>query len=170
MILFHSTNTFNLFPKKKYKTWIKELILSKNKKEGDISFLFRNDEEILDINQKFLQHDTYTDIITFDYSEENVISGDIFVSIERVKENAEKFQVSFHQVGLLDMLNAASLIGKAPKTLIFGVQPKSLDWSMDLSPEIQAVFPRLTELVLREIDSIQKTGEFISDPNICLGV
>ena len=72
----------------------------------------------------------------------------------------EPFQVSFHQVGLLDMLNAASLIGKVPETLIFGVQPKSLEWSMEISPEIRAVFPRIAELVLREIDSINQSGGF----------
>lgn len=80
----------------------------------------------------------------------------------------EKFEVSFHQIGLLDMLTAANLIGKAPKTLIFGVQPKSLEWEMELSPEIKALFPRLTEFVIQEIDSIHRTNDFIFNPDLYL--
>lgn len=117
MILFHSTNAFTLPSKRKYKIWIKELILSKNKKAGDIHYLFCDDDYLLDLNQKFLQHNTYTDIITFDYSEKDVISGDIFISTERVKENAEKFRVSF-QEELLRVLShgVLHLIGYNDKT------------------------------------------------------
>ena len=117
MILFHTETSFNLSSKRKYKTWLREIILSKNKKEGNINYIFCNDEHLLNINQKFLQHDTYTDIITFDYTEEGFISGDIFISIERVKENAETFQVSF-QEELLRVLahGILHLIGYNDKT------------------------------------------------------
>jgi len=117
MILFHTETSFNLSSKRKYKTWLREIILSKDKKEGNINYIFCNDEHLLNINQKFLQHDTYTDIITFDYTEEGFISGDIFISIERVKENAETFQVSF-QEELLRVLahGILHLIGYNDKT------------------------------------------------------
>ena len=74
----------------------------------------------------------------------------------------EKYEVSFHQIGIVEVLAMANVLGQAPQTLIFGVQPKSLEWGLDISPEIQALFPRLTEFVLQEIDSIQLDGEFTS--------
>lgn len=75
----------------------------------------------------------------------------------------EKYEVSFHQIGIIEVLALANVLGQAPLTLIFGVQPKSLDWGMSLSPEIQALFPSLTKLVLHELDSIQREGKFASD-------
>ena len=74
----------------------------------------------------------------------------------------EQYEVSFHQIGIIEVLTMANVLGHAPQTLIFGVQPKKLDWGMDISPEIQSLFPRLAELVLHEIDSIQREGKFIS--------
>ena len=117
MILFHTETTFKIFPKRKYKAWINALILSKEKKVGNIHYIFCGDEYLLEINKKYLQHDTYTDIITFDYSENEVLSGDIFISIERVRENAEKYQISF-QEELLRVLShgVLHLIGYRDKT------------------------------------------------------
>lgn len=80
-----------------------------------------------------------------------------------IKVLPEQYEVSFHQIGILEVLAMAKVLGQAPKTLIFGMQPKSLDWGMDISPDIQALFPRLTEFVLNEIDSIQREGKFSSD-------
>ncbi|EGW40414.1 HyaD/HybD family hydrogenase maturation endopeptidase [Desulfosporosinus sp. OT] len=74
----------------------------------------------------------------------------------------EKFEVSFHQIGIIEVLAMANVLGQAPQTLIFGLQPKSLEWGMEISPEIQALFPRLKEFVLQEIDSIQHQGKFAS--------
>jgi len=74
----------------------------------------------------------------------------------------EKYEVSFHQIGIVEVLAMANVLGQAPQTLIFGVQPKSLEWGLDISPEIQALFPRLTEFVLQEIDSIRLEGKFTS--------
>ncbi len=74
----------------------------------------------------------------------------------------EQFAVSFHQIGIIEVLTMANILGHAPQTLIFGIQPKSLAWGMDISPEIQALLPRLTELVLQEIATIQSVGTFTS--------
>lgn len=97
MILFESEISFHLTTKRIFKYWINALITKEGKKPGDIHYLFCSDEYLLSINQKYLDHDTYTDIITFDYSEENTISGDIFISIDRVKENAPKYEVTFQE-------------------------------------------------------------------------
>lgn len=73
--------------------WLNNVIKSEAKEEGEINFIFCLDGYLLNINQKFLNHDTYTDIISFDNSLGNELNGDIFISIERVKENASKFKV-----------------------------------------------------------------------------
>ena len=75
--------------------WIKNTIEEEGKKAGDISFVFCSDDYLLEINKQYLNHDYYTDIITFDYVDDEIISGDIFVSIDRVEENADKFGVTF---------------------------------------------------------------------------
>jgi len=75
--------------------WIEQTIQKEKKKTGEISFIFCSDEYLLEINRSYLDHDYYTDIITFDYVENGEISGDIFISVDRVQDNAEKFQVSF---------------------------------------------------------------------------
>jgi probable rRNA maturation factor len=77
--------------------WIKKTAEQYGKKTGEIAFIFCNDDKILEINRQYLQHDYYTDIITFDYSQHNIISGDIFISLDTVKTNAEKFGVDFNQ-------------------------------------------------------------------------
>lgn len=73
--------------------WIRSVIISEEKTEGEISFIFCDDEYLLKINQDFLNHNTYTDIISFDNSLGNQLNGDIFISTERVKENAVEFNV-----------------------------------------------------------------------------
>ncbi len=74
---------------------IEALIFNENKKDGELSFIFCSDEYLLKMNNDYLKHNFYTDVITFDYTEGDIISGDIFISIDRVKENAEKYNVSF---------------------------------------------------------------------------
>jgi len=94
-ISFHSEGVRAKTPSKRLlKGWIKEFVSNHDKKVGEIAFVFCDDEKILEVNRNFLQHDYYTDIITFDYSEENKISGDLFISVERVKDNALKIGVS----------------------------------------------------------------------------
>lgn len=79
------------------KGWLTAVINRENKSLGDINCILCNDEYLLKINQEYLSHDTYTDIVTFNYVENNCISGDLFISVDRVKENAEKFNVSFQK-------------------------------------------------------------------------
>ena len=86
---------FKLSEKIKIKSWIKRIIELEKKNLGQINFVFTSDEELLKTNIQFLNHSTYTDIITFDYCEGKKINGDIIISVERVKENADKFKVDF---------------------------------------------------------------------------
>jgi len=81
--------------KRKLISWIKNVIQSEGKKVGQVSFIFCSDDYLLEVNKKYLDHDYYTDIITFDYVEENVIQGDIFISVDRVKENSVTFRTIF---------------------------------------------------------------------------
>ena len=94
-INFYSENNFELGEELRFKSWLKDVIKSEGKKAGEISFIFCDDEYLLSINRKFLDHDTYTDIISFDNSVGNILNGDIFISTERVSENAGEFGVSF---------------------------------------------------------------------------
>lgn len=81
----------------KLETWINKVIASHNKEQGAIAYLFCTDEKILEVNKQYLNHDYYTDIITFDYCEDNIVSGDMFISIDTVKSNAILFNTSFEQ-------------------------------------------------------------------------
>ena len=97
MISFNYELEFQLENEEQYSSWISNVISSENKKEGDINYIFCDDEYILEINKQHLNHDYYTDIISFDYSVGNELHGDIFVSIERVRENAVEFDVTFDE-------------------------------------------------------------------------
>lgn len=79
------------FDQERAKDWIIEVASRHEKKVGDLTYVFCNDEKILEVNRQFLQHDYYTDIITFDYSNKRRISGDMFISLDTVKSNAELF-------------------------------------------------------------------------------
>ena len=94
-ILFHSECDFTLSKQDARSRWIINSIIEESKRVGELSFIFCTDEYLLEKNIQFLNHNTYTDIITFDYCEGDIISGDIFVSIERVTENANEFGVNF---------------------------------------------------------------------------
>ncbi len=95
MIEFNYETDFELLNEDRYRSWITAVILSENKTLGEINYVFCDDSYLLNINQQFLQHDTFTDIISFDYTLGNLISGDIFISIERVLENATTYNVDF---------------------------------------------------------------------------
>jgi probable rRNA maturation factor len=93
---FQEDLTYHLKDKLKVKRWIEAICLDFNKKKVDINFVFCSDAYLLKVNQDFLNHDYYTDIITFDQSDKpRHLKGDIFVSIERVKENAKKNKIPF---------------------------------------------------------------------------
>ena len=94
-IYYHSECDFQLKDDESITIWLKYAISKENKELGEINYIFCDDQYLLKKNQKYLQHNTFTDIITFDYTEENRLSADIFISIERVKENAITFAVLF---------------------------------------------------------------------------
>ena len=95
MINFHSITNFKISDKRNLKNWIKNAIKTQGSAISDLNFIFCDDKYLVEKNKTFLKHDTLTDIITFDYSEKNILTADIFISVERVKENAQKFGVSF---------------------------------------------------------------------------
>ena len=94
-IYYHSECDFQLKDDESITKWLKDAIGTEDKDLGEINYIFCDDQYLLKKNQGYLQHDTFTDIITFDYTEENRLSADIFISIERVKENAITFAVPF---------------------------------------------------------------------------
>lgn len=95
MIEYHYELEFKLDQEDKYTSWIKRLAETENKSIGDLTYIFCDDAYLIEMNRQYLDHDTYTDIITFDYTEGTILGGDIFISIERVKENALEFGVDF---------------------------------------------------------------------------
>ncbi|MFK7033142.1 rRNA maturation RNase YbeY [Flavobacterium oreochromis] len=97
MINYNYETNFLLSNEVDYTEWIKTVIESENKELNEINYIFCNDEYLLEINKQYLDHDYYTDIISFDYTENNLIAGDIFISIDRIKENAIDLGVSFDE-------------------------------------------------------------------------
>lgn len=95
MIAFEYLETEKITEINQNKKWLNQVISNEAKKEGDITYIFCNDDYLLEKNIRFLNHNTLTDVITFDYCEGNSVSGDIFISIQRVKENSEVFKVDF---------------------------------------------------------------------------
>jgi rRNA maturation RNase YbeY len=91
MIEYHYETDFSLNTEKKYTEWLKKVIRSEDKELDTLSYIFYNDEQLRAINKEYLHHDEYTDIITFNYNTTESIAGDIFISVERVKENALKY-------------------------------------------------------------------------------
>ncbi|HEX8577405.1 MAG TPA: rRNA maturation RNase YbeY [Flavobacterium sp.] len=97
MISFNYETAFELDNENHYSQWLSKVIESENKSEGDINYIFCDDEYLHKINMEYLQHDTLTDIISFDYSVGNELNGDIFISVERVADNAKDYEVSFDE-------------------------------------------------------------------------
>ncbi|WP_080902779.1 rRNA maturation RNase YbeY [Parabacteroides sp. Marseille-P3160] len=104
--------------KKKVGDWIKTVAGTYGKTVGNISYLFCSDEKILEINRQYLQHDYYTDIITFDYTDKDRISGDIFISLDTVNSNSEAFQTPYneelHRVIIHGILHLCGINDKGP--------------------------------------------------------
>ena len=88
---------FKLDKESNYTDWINKIITSESSSLGSLNYIFCDDAYLVEINQQYLNHNTLTDIITFDYSDKNEISGDIFISIERVMENASDYNVDFEE-------------------------------------------------------------------------
>jgi rRNA maturation RNase YbeY len=97
MINFNYESEFQLENEEAISNWISTSIISEGKKEGEISYIFCDDEYLHKINLEYLNHDTLTDVISFDYTMGNEIGGDIFISVERVADNAKDFKVSFEE-------------------------------------------------------------------------
>ena len=97
MINYFFENIDSIEISDKFSPWLINLIASENKKIGEITYIFSDDEYILKINQDYLQHDFYTDVITFDYVKGKNISGDIFVSLPRISDNAKMLNKSFEK-------------------------------------------------------------------------
>jgi rRNA maturation RNase YbeY len=122
---FSEDISFTLKEKNKVRNWIRQTVQSEGKKLKELNFIFCSDNYLLEINQQYLKHDTFTDIVTFDNSESSeIIIGDIFISIDRIKENANRYKVSekdeLHRViihGTLHLLGYKDKT-KAHKTLM----------------------------------------------------
>ncbi len=98
--------------------WVKAVAASYGMRVGDIAYIFCSDEKILEVNQQYLQHDYYTDIITFDYTEGKRISGDLFISLDTVRTNAEQFEQPYerelHRVIIHGILHLCGINDKGP--------------------------------------------------------
>ena len=92
---FTEDTKFNLKNKNLIKNWVKGTIKSVNKNTGNINFIFTSDKHLLKINKEYLSHKYFTDIITFNYCENDTVSGDVFISVETVKNNSSRFNVTF---------------------------------------------------------------------------
>lgn len=95
MISFNYETNFELDNEDKLSSWISNTISDEGFKEGDVNYIFCDDAYLFNLNMEFLDHDTLTDIISFDYTMGKLISGDVYISIDRVRENAKDFNVSF---------------------------------------------------------------------------
>lgn len=108
---------YRLLYKEKIRLWLIAVIRQEKKQMGDISFVFCSDEYLLEINRQYLSADYLTDVITFDFTEENRISGDIFISVDRVKENAKQYKQKYYQEMLRIILHGIlHLCGYKDKT------------------------------------------------------
>jgi len=113
--------------------WIKSVASTYQKKIGEIAYIFCSDEKILEVNREYLQHDYYTDIITFDYSEENIISGDLFISLDTVKTNSQKYKTDYseelHRTIIHGILHLCGINDKGPgeREMMEKAENKALD-------------------------------------------
>ncbi|MDR1699157.1 MAG: rRNA maturation RNase YbeY [Prevotellaceae bacterium] len=136
MIGYYSEDIkFPNIKRREYSRWIKETAKGYGKKTGEVAFIFCSDARILQINNEYLQHNYYTDIITFDYSEKDTISGDIFISLDTVRSNAGKFEQTYE-----NELN---------RVIIHGIL--HLCGQQDKTPEERAEMTRKENLALRLI-------------------
>jgi rRNA maturation RNase YbeY len=98
--------------------WLKNAIELETKTLGTINFIFCSDDDLLVLNKKYLNHDYYTDILSFDYSQNNIVSGDLYISYDRIKDNAKSLNVStlneLHRVCIHGVLHLCGYLDKAP--------------------------------------------------------
>ena len=124
------------------RTWVKAVAISYGKKTGDISYIFCSDEKILEVNRQYLQHDYYTDIITFDYTSGSKIAGDLFISLDTVRTNAEQFAASYeeelHRTIIHGILHLCGINDKGPgeREIMEAAENRALDLLRELFPDI----------------------------------
>jgi len=98
--------------------WVKQIAAGYGFKTGDVAFVFCSDSIILEINSRYLKHDYYTDVITFDYSDDSIIAGDIFISIDTVRSNSEQYKTGYeeelHRTMIHGILHLCGLKDKTP--------------------------------------------------------
>ena len=120
MAITYQTERIKMPDIKKRETteWIKAVAATYEKRIGEIAYIFCSDEKILEVNRQYLQHDYYTDIITFDYCEGNRLSGDLFISLETVKTNSEQFNTPYeeelHRTIIHGILHLCGINDKGP--------------------------------------------------------
>ena len=115
-------NTINVrmprIPRRATSAWVRAVAAAHGRRTGEIAYIFCDDEEILRVNRQYLEHDYYTDIITFDYTEGDVIAGDLFISLDTVRSNAEKFGKDYdeelHRVIIHGILHLCGINDKGP--------------------------------------------------------
>lgn len=104
--------------KRETSEWVKAVATSYGKKVGEVAYIFCSDEKILEVNRQYLEHDYYTDIITFDYTEGDTISGDLFISLDTVKSNSEEqgtaYEEELHRVIIHGVLHLCGINDKGP--------------------------------------------------------
>lgn len=119
--------------KREITTWIKKVAASYDRKVGEIGYMFVNDEKILEVNNEYLGHDYYTDVITFDYDEGNRINGDIVISLDTVRSNAELFAKEYddelHRVIIHGILHLCGINdkGAGEREIMEAAENKALD-------------------------------------------
>lgn len=116
-IRFSIENKYSLKNRTLIKRWVKTVVENKGKKIGDLSYILCDDDYLLEVNRRYLDHDYYTDIITFDYTENDIIGGDLFISVDRVRDNAAALQLSEHEEMLRVMIHGVlHLLGLKDKS------------------------------------------------------
>ena len=120
-------------PKAKTSAWVREVAASYGKRVGEVAYVFCNDEKILEVNRQYLQHDYYTDIITLDYTEGDRIGGDLFISLDTVRSNAELFgrpyEEELHRVVIHGILHLCGINDKGPgeREIMEAAENRALD-------------------------------------------
>ncbi|MEG2573820.1 MAG: rRNA maturation RNase YbeY [Bacteroides sp.] len=123
--------------KRENSAWVKAVAATYQKKVGEIAYIFCSDEKILEVNNEYLHHDYFTDIITFDYCEDNVISGDLFISLDTVKTNSEKFKTAYeeelHRTIIHGILHLCGINDKGPgeREIMEAAENKALSMRQD---------------------------------------
>lgn len=119
-MITYSTDGVRMPKIKKHETtaWIKAVAATYNRRIGEVGYMFVNDEKILEVNNEYLGHDYYTDVITFDYDEGDIVNGDIIISLDTVRTNAEKFGKQYedelYRVIIHGILHLCGINDKAP--------------------------------------------------------